>query len=80
MPNPIIAPLDTATSIAKAIEKVADLIAQVLSGSVVRRLNYRLEAAQNYIFVNEKTGQYKELADNKRDEYLMHFRKRVFDS
>ena len=71
--------LDTASSIAKAIEKVADLMAQVLSGAVLRRLRYRVEAAMNYVFVDEKTGEYKDVSEEKQKDLKVHFRRRIFD-
>lgn len=79
MPNPVTASLDTASAIAKAIDRVADLIAQILSGAALRRLQYRIEAAINYVFVDEKSGQYKDISEEKRKEYKIHFRKRIFD-
>lgn len=45
----------------------------------IKRLKYNLEAAQNYIFVDEKSGEYKDISDKKRDKLKLHFRKRVFD-
>ncbi len=44
-----------------------------------KRLMYRIEAAMHYIFVDEKTGEYDDIDDEKRDKLKEHFRKRVFD-
>ena len=72
-------PLDTATSISKAIEKVADLLAQILSGAALRKLQYRIEAAQQYIFVDEKSGDYKGIKEAETIKLKAHFRRRIFD-
>lgn len=72
-------PVDTATAIAKAIEKVADVLAQILSGAALRRLHYRIEAGMNYVFVDEKVGQYKDISDERQKDLKLHFRRRIFD-
>ena len=72
-------PLDLATAISKAIEKASMLVAEFLSGAIVRKLNYRIEAAMSYVFVNEKAGEYAGVSDEKQAKLLIHFRKRVFD-
>lgn len=76
MPIPV---LDQVSSIAQAIDKVAGLIAQILSGAAFRKMQYRVEAAQNYVFVDEKAGQYKDLTPEKQKGLKLHFRKRIFD-
>lgn len=45
-----------------------------------KRLKYQLEAAYNYVFVDEKSGQYKDLPPEKLADLKLHFRKRIFDS
>lgn len=46
----------------------------------IKRLEYRIEAAMNYIFVIEKSGQYSNINEDKQKAFLLHFRKRIFDS
>lgn len=66
--------------IAQAIAEIAKVVGNWQVSSERKRLNYRLEAAENYVFVNEKSGQYNGISDKKKDQLLYHFRKRIFDS
>ena len=72
--------LGTVEQIAKAITEVFKLLGQYLSGKKVARLEYQIEAAQEYIFVDEKSGEYKDIDDKRQAQLKLHFRKRVFDS
>lgn len=45
-----------------------------------KRVRYQLEAAQEYIFVDEKSGPYKKSNDREIENLKVHFRKRAFDS
>lgn len=72
-------PIDLATAVAQAIDKIAGIIAQTLSGAEVRKLKYRVEAATNYVEVDEKIGEYKNISDDKQKKLKLHFRKRIFD-
>lgn len=72
-------PLSLVTALSEAIREVAGLVRELVAGAQVRRLKYQVEAARNYIFVEERQGQYKEITELRRQEYLVHFRKRVFD-
>lgn len=72
-------PIDIVTAISEAIKEVSGLIRELISGAEVRRLQYRVEAGMNYVFVRERVGQYKDITDKKREELLTHFRKRIFD-
>jgi hypothetical protein len=73
------AALELATAIVKAIDKIAEITAQVLSGAEVRKLKYRLEAATNYVEVDEKIGEYKDIDDDRQKKLKRHFRRRIFD-
>ena len=44
------------------------------------RLLYRIEAATNYVFVDEKTGDYQTIDAKRQKKLKLHFRKRIFDS
>jgi len=72
-------PVDLVTAISEAIREVTSLIREAVSGAEVRRLKYRTEAAMNYVFVDEKSGEYKDIKDDRQRELKVHFRKRVFD-
>jgi len=73
-------PVDLITAISEAIREVGSLVHELVAGAKVRRLEYRVEAAINYVFVDEKSGQYSDSSDKKRQELKEHFRKRIFDS
>lgn len=45
-----------------------------------KRLKYQVEAAQDYIFVDERSGQYEKSNEEEIRKLKLHFRKRVFDS
>lgn len=66
--------------IAKAVAEIAKIVGNWQVSTDRRRLMYRLEAAQEYIFVDEKGGKYKEVSEKKQEKLKLHFRKRVFDS
>lgn len=68
------------SEIAAAIKEGFKVLGQYLSGKELARLKYQLEAAQSYIFVNERSGEYKDVKPARAEELLAHFRKRVFDS
>jgi len=72
-------PLDLVTAISQAVKEVTSLTRELVSSAEVRRLRYRVEAAVNYIFVDEKSGEYANIRDKERDGLKRHFRKRVFD-
>lgn len=72
-------PIDGLTAIANAIEKVAELLATWISGEVIRKYKYRIEAAVNFVFVVYKEGQYADLSEERKKELMLHFRKRIFD-
>lgn len=46
----------------------------------MKRLKYQIEAGQQYVFVDEGSGQYKDLTPFKREKLKLHFRKQLFDS
>jgi len=72
-------PIDLATAIASAIDKAAELVAQILSGAAVRKLKYRVDAAMQYVFVDEKAG-YADIDEKRQKALKLHYRKRIFDT
>ena len=78
MPGPLAA-LGGITAIAEAIKEVAKLVSGYLSGAIVRKLKYRLEAAVSFVHVVYKEGEYKDIEDTKQKQMMIHFRKRIFD-
>ena len=72
-------PLSNIGLIADAIKEGFKFLGQVMSGAESRRLKYRIEAAVNYVHVDEKIGEYKGITDKKQKELKIHFSKRIFD-
>jgi len=71
MPNP-------AAPIAQAIAEGFKLLKKVLDTKEVRHMRAAIEAAEKYIQVNEKVGQYEDIDDDKQQKHLKHFSKRFF--
>lgn len=67
------------TAISEAIKEVSGLVRELISGAEVARLKYRTEAAMDYVFVDEKSGEYKYIDEKRQSELKLHFRKRIFD-
>lgn len=61
-------------------KEVAKVVGNWQNSKDRNRLLYRLEAAQNYVFVNERDGEYKDVEPGRAKKLLLHFRKRIFDS
>jgi hypothetical protein len=72
-------PVDLVTAISEAIKEVSGLLKELVAGAEVRRLKYRTEAAMQYVFVDEKTGDYEGISEKRRKDLKQHFRKRIFD-
>jgi len=64
--------------IAQAIAEGFKLLKTILDTAEVRKMHAAIEAAEKYIQVNTKTGQYEEIDDKKQKDYLIHFSKRFF--
>ena len=66
--------------IAQATAEIAKIIGNWQVSKERNRLMYRIEASTNYVFVDEKTGEYADIDDKKEKKLKLHFRKRIFDS
>ena len=71
---------DSISAIATAIAEGFKTLRDFMSGKEIRRLRYQIEAAQNYIFVDEESGQYAGINEKEKRDHKIHFRKQVFDS
>jgi len=71
MPSP-------AAPIAQAIAEGFKLLKTILDTAEVRKMHAAIEAAEKYIQVNTKTGQYEKIDDKTKEKYLVHFSKRFF--
>lgn len=65
--------------IAGMVAQIAKVVGNWQVGSERARLMYRIEAAQDYVFVNERTGEYKNIDFSRATKLLLHLRKRIFD-
>lgn len=45
-----------------------------------KRHLYQIEAGMNYVFVSEKSGEFKDISDDRQKKLLEHYRKRLFDA
>ena len=64
---------------AQAVAEVAGLFKTFIAGKEVARLNYRAEAAMEYVAVDEGSGKYEGINDRRKKRLKLHFRKRIFD-
>ena len=70
----------SATVWAKLATEIAKVVGNWQVSKEKARLKYQIEAGQNYVFVNEKDGEFKNITDKRKEKLLVHFRKRLFDS
>ena len=64
--------------IAQAITAGAKLWNTWLKSRDKRRMESAIEAAQKYIFVNQRVGEYKDISVSRQAQLLRHFSKRFF--
>jgi hypothetical protein len=67
-----------AAPIAQAIAEGFKLIKTVMDTADMRRKRKAIEAAEKYIMVNEKDGEYDYLNDDQQEKKLRHYHKRFF--
>lgn len=65
-------------AVATAIAEGFKLLKTVMDTAESRKMRAAIEAAEKYIQVNTKTGQYEKIDDKKQKDYLLHFSKRFF--
>lgn len=65
-------------AIAAAIAEVSKIIGNWQVSREKNRMQAAIEAGERYILVSEKDGEYKDIADERRQQLLRHFRKRFF--
>jgi len=70
--------MGTIKAVAEAIKEGMKVWYQWRSGSERRRMRAAIDAAEQYIFVNEKDGRYQELSENRRKKLLRTWRRRFF--
>lgn len=60
------------------VKDVVGILAKLLSGAGSRRMRTAIEAAEKYIQVNEKVGEFTNISKQRRHKLLKHYRKRFF--
>lgn len=71
MPNPL--------SMIPIVDKVLSIIEDWQKSRPINKLRYRLEAAIEYILLDEKSGEYIHYDEKRIKQYKSHFKKRVLD-
>ena len=64
--------------IAQAIAEVAKVIGNWQNSKDRRKMKAAIEAAEKFIQVSGRDGEFKELTTKKRQQFLTHYRKRFF--
>ena len=72
------ATIDPVTAIANAVAEFSKAFGTYMATREVRHLKAALDAAERYIFVNERMGENEELTDVQQKKLLAKFRKRFF--
>ena len=72
------ATIDPVTAIANAVAEFSKAFGTYMATREVRHLKAALDAAERYIFVNEKTGENAELTDEQQEKLLAKLRRRFF--
>lgn len=67
-----------ADGIASAIAEGFKILAQVLKGRERARMEAAIQAGEQYIFVDEKSGKYQDISDDRQKKLKVHYRKRFF--
>ena len=63
-------------AVLEAIKEGSKAYSTWLKSREKRRLELCKDAAERYIMVNEKEGEYKDITEEQKKKYLVHFRKR----
>jgi len=70
--------MPTVGPIAQAVAEVAKVIGQWMASADRRKLEAAKDAAEKYIFVNERAGEFVDISEEKQKSLLHHYRKRFF--
>jgi len=71
-------PADPITAVATAIAEVSKTIGRIMATKRIRHMKAAIDAAERYIFVNERMGENAKLSDDEQKKLLQKFRKRFF--
>ena len=64
-------PVDVGTAFLEAIREISSLLKEWISGADIRRMKAAIEAAEKYIFTNEKD-------EKDKEKMLKYWRERFF--
>ena len=70
--------LTPVTSISNLFTEVAKIIGEWQKTSVARRMRAAIECGEKYIQVNERSGEYSTISDQRRLQLLGYYRKKFF--
>lgn len=70
--------LEPITAIANAIAECSKVIGQWLASADRRKLEASKDAGEKYIFVSEKSGEFKDITEAKQKELLLYYRRKFF--
>lgn len=70
--------IDPVTAIASAVAEFSKAFGTYMASREVRHMRAAIDAAERYIFVNERTGENETLTDKQQAKLLAKFRKRFF--
>lgn len=70
--------LDPITAIAGAIAECSKTLGLWLASADRRKLEASKDAGEKYIFVSEKSGEFKDITEKKQKELLAYYRRKFF--
>ena len=70
--------IEPITAIANAIAEASKVIGQWMASADRRKMKAALDAAERYIFVNEKSGENSKLSEKEREALLKKLRAQFF--
>jgi hypothetical protein len=70
--------IGTVDKILGVIDKGIEYLNWLAKTSDIRKAKAAIEAAEKYIQVNEKSGEFKNINDNEKNKLLRHYSRRFF--
>ena len=70
--------IDFVTAIANAIGECSKTLGIWFASAEKRKLEVAKDAGEKYIFVSEKSGEFKDISDAKQKELLIYYRRKFF--
>lgn len=71
--------MPTPAPILPIVDKILGIFQDWQKNRPMNKLRYRIEAAIEYVRLDEKSGEYKDYSDDKIKKYKEHYRKRIYD-